>query len=308
MNSPKIVVIIVTYNGLKWINRCLSELLNSTVNTNIIVIDNCSSDGTFKFIEKNFPQVTLIKSDKNLGFGKANNIGILRARDLDANFVILLNQDVYIKPETIETLVSFAEKSPEYGIISPLQLNGDASGFDLNFARILSDYFTQGFVNDLYFGKLKSVYNTKFVMAAMWLITRRCLDEVGMFEPLFNHYGEDGDYLNRVSFHGFKIGICTKAIGLHDREQRSGDLVASKTNQILNQFLVNALNLNRPVGASLLNSYIALMKNSLTLVAKLKSVGVLNFVRAGYLLIPILIARQRNKKKAGLYEQWLAIK
>ena len=128
---------------------------------------------------------------------KQNNVGIKKAFDNKAEYVFLLNQDAWLEKETIEKLIDIAVKYPEYGIISPMQMNGTGVGLDLNFSRILSDEYTAGFTNDLYMKQLKPVYDTSFVMAAMWLITRHCYNTVGLFEPLFPHYGEDSDYLKK---------------------------------------------------------------------------------------------------------------
>jgi len=57
-------------------------------------------------------------------------------------------------------------------------------------------------------------------MAAFWLISAECLMKVGVFDPIFFHYGEDGDYLSRVRFHGFKIGVVMDSIAYHDRQER----------------------------------------------------------------------------------------
>ena len=76
MEHPKIYLIIVTYNAMKWAERCFSSLRKSSVPVHTIVVDNGSNDGTQEFIKTQFPEVEFIQSAKNLGFGKANNLGI----------------------------------------------------------------------------------------------------------------------------------------------------------------------------------------------------------------------------------------
>jgi GT2 family glycosyltransferase len=79
-------------------------------------------------------------------------------------------------------------------------------------------------LSDLFFNKEKllDVYETNFVNAAFWLLSKNCLNTVGGFDPIFYIYGED-DYINRVIGHNLKIGICPKLIGYHDRPQNSSD-------------------------------------------------------------------------------------
>ncbi|HET6560037.1 MAG TPA: hypothetical protein VFG54_22105, partial [Prolixibacteraceae bacterium] len=59
----------------------------------------------------------------------------------------------------------------------------------------------------------------RFVNAALWLMSRRCIETVGLFAPIFDHYGEDQNYAHRCKFHKFKMGVYLKAIGYHEREQ-----------------------------------------------------------------------------------------
>lgn len=71
-----ILTIIVTYNGMKWIDKCIHSVISPSIKSDIFVVDNASSDGTPDYIAKNFPTVLLTRSSKNLGFGAANNIGL----------------------------------------------------------------------------------------------------------------------------------------------------------------------------------------------------------------------------------------
>ena len=98
-----IYTIVVTYNGMRWIDRCLNSLLATTIPTHILVIDNSSNDGTSEYIKTNFPSVEVISSNVNLGFGSANNIGFQKALDLKADFVFLLNQDASIEPDIVSS-------------------------------------------------------------------------------------------------------------------------------------------------------------------------------------------------------------
>src|SRR6476469_8833405 len=117
-----IFTIIVTYNGSKWIDKCLGSVLNSTVPVRIIVVDNASSDDTPKKIRNGFPEVDLIESPFNSGVCKANNIGIKKAYDLGATHFFLLNQDAWVERDTIEKLVVHQRENREYAVLSPLHL------------------------------------------------------------------------------------------------------------------------------------------------------------------------------------------
>jgi Predicted glycosyltransferases len=112
----KVSVIIVSYNFEQWIDRCLGSLRRSTFPVSVIVVDNGSKDHTTQIIERKYPEVHLIKTGVNLGFGKANNIGIRCAMERGADYFFLLNQDAWISEKTIKTLLDLFEEHPKYGI------------------------------------------------------------------------------------------------------------------------------------------------------------------------------------------------
>ena len=131
----KVLVIIISYNFEPWMERCLNSLLQSEYPADILVIDNGSKDQSIERLRKDYPKVRLIANNKNLGFGKANNIGMQIALDEGYNFVFLINQDAWIEPNTIGTLVALSEKYPEYGILSPVHLTGKGDKLDPGFGH-----------------------------------------------------------------------------------------------------------------------------------------------------------------------------
>ena len=212
----KIFAIVVTYNGMKWYDRCFGSLLASDIPVEILVVDNASSDATVDYISTHFPQVNILANDENLGFGQANNKGMRYALDHGADYVFLLNQDAWVEPTTINNLVAIHAKHEEYGIVSCMHLNPEKSRI-LQLNCICNDQITDSqLVNDLYFGKLKEIYDTKYINAAAWLLPRKTLETIGGFDPVFFHYGEDDNYMNRVLYYGMKIGICPQETIVHD--------------------------------------------------------------------------------------------
>ena len=121
-----IYCVIVTYNGMQWMERCLSSLVQSTHPIIPVIIDNGSTDGTREYIETHYPQIPLMAQKTNLGFGQANNVGIRYSLSNGADYVLLLNQDAWIEKDMIDCLLSFADDN---SLISPLHI-------DLEFCRI----------------------------------------------------------------------------------------------------------------------------------------------------------------------------
>lgn len=205
--KEKVLVIIVTFNAMNWIERCLSSIPKFA---DIYVIDNGSNDGTQRFISKKFPSISFHQSKTNLGFGAANNIGLQYAISNRYEYIYLLNQDAWLTEGSIEHLIQIQKDNPIYGILSPMQCQRDLKNLDKDFSIIFNQFCD----------KSSSLISVPRVMAAHWLISKDCLLKVGGFSPSFHHYGEDDNYCDRALFHGFKIGIDTEIKVVHDRSDR----------------------------------------------------------------------------------------
>lgn len=220
----KILVIIVTYNAMQWAEHCFNSLRNSTIVPDVYVVDNGSTDGTQTYIKQNYSEVRFIQSEKNLGFGKANNLGLQYALDNDYDYVYLLNQDAWVMEDTFEKLIRISKENPVYGILSPFQMEANMKHIDTNFKKhVCSWESSPDLLDHLYLNLSKDVYDVDKVMAAHWFITRACLLKVGGFSPIFPHYGEDGNFSERVAYHGFKVGIVPSLQVVHDRENRKSN-------------------------------------------------------------------------------------
>jgi GT2 family glycosyltransferase len=195
-------------------------LIKSSIPIKIIVIDNNSSDNTVQTIKSKYEQVELLELKRNLGFGKANNIGLKKVFENDAEFAFLLNQDAWIEKDTVSKLINAFQKHTEFVLMSPIHLNGKGDNFDHNFISYCS---IQVKGRKFFFDLLKQnstddVIPASFVNAACWLISRNCIEKVGGFNPVFPHYGEDSNYFQRISYLGLKAGICTNSFVYHDRD------------------------------------------------------------------------------------------
>ena len=217
----KVLIVVVLYNGKKWIAPCFDSIRKSNLAADVFVIDNASTDGCLDIVKRDFPETIIAENSQNLGFGKANNLGLAYAIEHDYDYVYLLNQDAWIFPDTLEKLVEVNSKYPEYGVLSPMQLEANMLHFDFNFAKIVSGI--KSFSQDLFFNVLQDVYSVPHVMAAHWLISKACLKDVGGFSPSFPHYGEDLNYIERMHLKKWKVGVVPSAKAVHDRENRTVD-------------------------------------------------------------------------------------
>ncbi|WMI68459.1 glycosyltransferase family 2 protein [Mangrovimonas sp. YM274] len=236
----KILTIIVTYNGAKWVDRCFSSLQDSSIAVDVLVIDNGSTDNTVSLIKGKFPKVKVIEPSENLGFGKANNIGLKRVLEKNYDFAFLLNQDAWIERDTLCKLIDVynSVKTEDVGILSPLHLSGSGTSIDRGFQNYLSGNNTPHFLSDLYLNNLKPYYKSGFVNAAAWLLPRICIEQIGGFDPIFEMYGEDDDFYARVKRAGMEVFVVSQSRIYHDRPQVRKD---KNRNYLKNEILKGAV-------------------------------------------------------------------
>lgn len=250
----KVIVIIVTYNGKQWYQKCFDSLRNSLTPLDTIVIDNNSSDDTVSFIKQNYPEIHLVENKTNLGFGGANNIGFKYAIEQDADYVFLLNQDAWIESNTISGLIDIHKKDSKYGVLTPMQLNGEGNHVDLGVVHQIEHTHCPSLISDLVASRankalVKDVYPISFANAASWLISKECFLRVGGFDPIFFHYGEDVNYLHRVHYHKFVVGICPSLYLYHDRGNRKSENNFSRKRRMDSIFLLTQIvNINESAG------------------------------------------------------------
>lgn len=264
----KVYFIIVTYNAMKWAERCFTSLRQSSVPVHTIVIDNGSEDGTQEYVKTHFPEADFIQSDTNLGFGKANNIGIEKAYKEGADFFYLMNQDAWLYEDSLKELLDVYNSYPnknEIGIISPIHIDGSEKKLDIFLDKYISyNCDKTRLISDLYFQTLKPSYELDFINAAHWFIPRDTIEIVGGFNPFFFHYGEDNEYVNRVHFHKKKILLAPKSKVVHDGKQSLQKVDYNKYEDL--RIETNIMNPNLP--GSLQQEKKALLqsivKNSLT--------------------------------------------
>jgi GT2 family glycosyltransferase len=208
---------------MKWAEKCFTSIRNSSVPVHCIVIDNGSTDGTQEYIKIQFPEVDFVQSEKNLGFGKANNIGIEKAYKEGADFFYLMNQDAWLYEDSMEKMLKVYNEHPqqnEIGIISPMHIDGTENYLDIYIDRYIAQNTEKNrLISDLYMQTLKPYYEVKFINAAHWFIPRNTVETVGGFSPYFFHYGEDNEYVNRVHFHQKKVLLIPSAKAVHDGVQ-----------------------------------------------------------------------------------------
>ena len=261
----RILVIVVTYNGLHWLDRCLGSVRTSEVPADLYVWDNDSTDGSADFVQGRFPEAKLVRSADNLGFAEANNHGMRYALEKSYDYVYLLNQDAWLEPSTLGTLIAAHQAHPDFAVLSPLQMTDGLEVLDKQFEKILEvaggthfrnlchprhhkreGPFREGSRSDDS-GSVCPPSPVTRVMAAHWLVPREVLVKVGLFSELFPIYGNDDNWCDRARYHGYKIGVVPEARAVHDRAYREEPREKVIYRNYYMGSLVRLCNINRPL-------------------------------------------------------------
>lgn len=214
--TPIVSVIIPNYNGLEYLKICFPTLkVQTQKNTEIIVVDNGSGDDSVKFIKENFPQIKVIRFNKNFGFSRAVNTGIIKSK---GRYIFVLNNDTELDRKCLEYLVNSANEHPEAGFISAkiLQFN-DRTKIDN-----AGDYLdSTGHLLTRGYGKSEKLYSKgEYIFLGTGsgtLFKREVFKRIGYFDESFFFYMEDADFCFRAQLAGFKGWFEPKALIYHKR-------------------------------------------------------------------------------------------
>lgn len=207
-------IIIVNYITPVLLKNCISSIFDKTdgVNFEIIVVDNNSNDGSEVLINDNFPTVTYIQSGSNLGFGKANNLGVRIAKGRN---IFFLNSDTILLNNAVKILSDYLDKNPKVGVCGGnlYDENGIAThshlkilpGLFYEFNQICFSFYSKFFVKNFHHNYEKHPIEVSYVTGADMMIKKSLIDIVGCFDPDFFLYYEETELQNRISKTGYKI-------------------------------------------------------------------------------------------------------
>jgi len=205
-----VIIIILNWNGKDDTTECLESLKEIRYeNYEIIVVDNCSTDGSASLFEKEFPHVILIKNKKNLGFAGGMNVGIDYAlKHKNPDYVLCLNNDTLVDNFFLTEMVKVAESDPKIGEVGPKIYDYynrnvlESAGCDANL--VLRRYRNIGYKK-----KDRGQYDQTRVTNALGgvciLFKRGVLERVKGFEPIYFANCEDLDICLRVKKEGYKL-------------------------------------------------------------------------------------------------------
>lgn len=228
LHELDITIIIVSWNTKRITCDCLRSIYQQSkdVGFEVIVVDNNSSDGSPEAVESQFPDVMLIRNRENLGFAKANNIGMKAA---SGRYLYLINSDVVVLDKCIDTMCEFMDAKQSVGMAGPRILNSDLSlqmscrhfptvwnnicqAIGLNKLFPKSSFFSESLMK---YWPHDTIQKVDVLSGCFWMIRRQAIETVGLLDEDFFFYGEDIDWCKRFHDAGWSVMFNPGAEAIH---------------------------------------------------------------------------------------------
>jgi GT2 family glycosyltransferase len=252
----KLSIIIVNYNTGPLTAACIESILRQTLpfSVEIIVIDNASRDESVSHLKSDFPEITVLANDRNVGLAAGVNKGLSVAR---GTYYLILNPDIIVLPGALEKLVSWLEAGPRVGmaggqLISP---NGEIQDSCYRFYTPLTVIYRRTWLGKTRRGRKdvarllmkdfdhRAVREVDWLMGACLLVRAKAVREVGGMDERFFLYFEDVDWCRRFWEAGWRISYVPEAqfSHYHQRSSEQRGLVHLLSNWILREHIKSAI-------------------------------------------------------------------
>jgi len=272
MEMPRLSIVIVTYNSQAHIDACLASIAGHTprVDQEIVVVDNASTDGTTALVRERWPSVRVTDAGGNVGFARANNIGI---RQTSGELVLLLNPDTRVRPGALTALVARLDARPDAAIAGP-RLVDETGRTELSFGSMLSPVvelrrktFSAAYDRGLPLTRAwvasatRDTREVDWVSGACLLVRRADAETVGLMDERFFMYTEDVDFCAAVRARGRTVLFTPDAEVVHLRGQSRASAAAA-TEQAYRRSQLAFYEKHHPGWVPLLRTYLTIMGKS----------------------------------------------
>jgi N-acetylglucosaminyl-diphospho-decaprenol L-rhamnosyltransferase len=211
MEQPDVTVVVVTLNGLPYLEQCLDSVRDHDV----IVVDHGSTDGTLELLRDRFPEVKLIQQE-NKGMGGGNNAGMRAAQ---GRYFFLLNSDAWVLGDGLDKLVAIADADPDAAVVGPKLLNTDgtlqrSARSEPTLWRLATEYLYirklaphTRLLNPLYRGDFdhERLAEVDWLYGPALLVRREAADAIGLFDEDFFMFSEEVDWMTRFRRAGWTV-------------------------------------------------------------------------------------------------------
>jgi GT2 family glycosyltransferase len=216
---PRVTIVILNWNGWEVTSDCLNSLKQiSYPNYNIVIVDNGSTDCSIERLSAAFPDVELIKNERNLGFAGGNNVGIRYALKRGAQYILLLNNDTVVSSSFLASMIRVAEQNPKIGILNPKIYYLDPpgriwyAGGQFSLWKGFAHHIGQRKRDDARYANTREV---SFITGCAFLIKAEVIAQIGLLDERFFMVCEDTDWSLRSLKAGFKAVYVADAVVLH---------------------------------------------------------------------------------------------
>jgi N-acetylglucosaminyl-diphospho-decaprenol L-rhamnosyltransferase len=213
--APDVSIVLVNYNTGYLFNRMFAALdaARASVNIEVLVVDNASTDNSLQILRNQYPFVELIENATNVGFGRANNQAMLRVR---GRYVLLLNTDAFVAPDTLEKTVAFMNTNASCGILGVKLIGGDGTlqpscryfptpwNVFLQRSGLSRLFPNHRLVDDMTWDHA-SIRQCDWVPGCYYLVRSEVIRQVGLFDPRFFLYYEEIDHCRAVRAAGWQV-------------------------------------------------------------------------------------------------------
>jgi N-acetylglucosaminyl-diphospho-decaprenol L-rhamnosyltransferase len=252
--EPRLTVVLVSYNTRGLLAPCLDALrtaLRDEPSARIIVVDNASADDSVAFLRANYPDVTLIRSERNVGFGRANNLALPH---VDTPYVLLLNTDAFVEADTIAKTMAHMEAAPRCGILGVRLVGRDGvlqpscryfpTPWNSFIARAGLDRWFKGvrLIDDMQWNHA-AVRDCDWVPGCYYLVRRAVIDQVGLFDPRYFLYFEEVDHCHAARAAGWAVTYFpdTTVVHLGGESAKSEGRITQGSQQLESMQMESAL-------------------------------------------------------------------
>jgi hypothetical protein len=233
-------IIIVSWNIRDLLTNCLHsiDIGRGNLSLEVIVVDSGSGDGTPEMLVRDFPWITVISCQENVGFPKGNNIGLAEAH---GKFLLLLNPDTEVQGDALTVMIRYLENHPKVGIVGPLLRNPDGSVqssrrrfpsvqtgiFESTWLQswapksLMDDYYAVDLPND-------QLSEVDWLVGACLMARRKILQDVGPLDEAYFMYSEELDWCRRVKEAGWQIVFLPQAEVIHHVGKSSEQAVTER--------------------------------------------------------------------------------
>ncbi|MBE0622156.1 MAG: glycosyltransferase family 2 protein [Burkholderiales bacterium] len=244
-------VMVLNYNGSRWLAPLYTALRQQTcASLHVYLVDNASQDNSVPLTQSDFPEVTVLRMPRNLGYSMAYNAALAHALADGCEWVIWANNDIRLEPDCIAELARAACQDENIGILGPAFLGWDNDE---------PNYYMKG-AHPQAINAMRRHESTPlevdWVEGSFLMVSRRCIEDTGPLDPYLYFYWEEADFCRRARFNGWKVALVPSALARHYAGGSTASEKSGKFDRLKkrNYYIFTLANPNQAWGRNLIDA------------------------------------------------------